>query len=174
MRGETFDLVPKFTLIVDANTRPRIRTTDVAMRARMTLVPFKVNFDGREDRELPERLKAEAPAILRWAIDGAVEWHRSGLGIPASVAEASREYIDSEDSLLRFLEDETETIPGHRAPGIPLYERYQKWAIEEGTAPVSRKAFGTMMPERGFEKYNVNGMRGFVGLRLRDGLEDEA
>ena len=106
MRCDPFDFTPKFTLIVDANTKPRIRTTDPAMRARMTLIPFSQSFLGREDRGLPERLKAEGPAILRWMIDGAVAWQREGLGIPSTVEEASRSYLDAEDTLAEFISEE--------------------------------------------------------------------
>ena len=172
MRGETFDLVPKFTLIVDANTRPRIRTTDVAMRSRMTLIPFRVSFTGREDRTLPERLKAEAPGILRWAIDGAVAWQREGLRIPASVEKASREYLDSEDSLAHFLEDETQPAPGNRVAANVLYARYRAWAIGQGIASATQRAFGGMLTERGVERFNSNGARGFIGLRLRGSLAE--
>jgi putative DNA primase/helicase len=169
MRGETFDLQPKFTLVVDANTKPRIRTTDVAMRARMTLIPFGVSFAGREDRGLAERLLAEAPAILRWAIEGAVEWQRGGLRIPESALAASREYMDSEDSLAHFLEDETVPAPGTRLAAAAVYARYRTWATEQGVTPATLRAFGGMLTERGIERDRAASARGYVGLRLRDG-----
>lgn len=170
MRQDSFDFVPKFTLIVDGNTRPRIRTTDVAMRSRMTLIPFAETFAGREDRELPERLRAEAPAILRWAIEGAVAWQREGLRIPGSVDRASREYLDSEDGLADFLEDETIAAPGERVPAGAIYARYRGWAQDQGLAPVTQRAFGGMLSERGVERSkSTGGARVFVGLRLRGG-----
>lgn len=173
MRQDAFDFVPKFTLIVDGNTKPRIRTTDVAMRSRMTLIPFTASFAGREDRELPDRLKGEAGAILRWAIDGAVAWQRDGLRIPASVDRASRDYLDSEDSLAHFLEDETVAAPGNRVTAAALYSRYRGWAAEQGVAAATARAFGGMLSERGIERYRDMTSRGFVGLRLRDAFADE-
>jgi putative DNA primase/helicase len=154
-------------------TKPRIRTTDVAMRARMTLIPFAVNFEGREDRGLPERLKAEAGAILRWAIEGAVEWQRSGLRVPAAVERASRDYMDSEDSLAHFLEDETTAAPGVRVARDTLYARYRVWAGGQGVVPATNRAFVSMLRERCplISEFNSNGTRGFVGLQLRDAFE---
>lgn len=173
MRQDAFDFAPKFTLIVDANTRPRIRTTDVAMRSRMTLIPFKATFAGREDRGLPARLEAEGPAILRWAIEGAVDWQRGGLGIPATVEAASREYLDSEDSLADFLADETEAVPGGRVTVDALYNRYRTWAADQGMNPATKRAFGDMVVERKFERTKLTGgTRGFTGLRLRDTIAE--
>jgi putative DNA primase/helicase len=129
MRQDAFDFTPKFTLVVDTNTRPRIRTTGVAMRSRMTLIPFLASFAEREDRGLPGRLEAEAPAILRWAIDGAVDWQRGGLRIPASVEAASREYLNSEGSLADFFSDETQAAPGDRVATSVLCQRYRTWRL---------------------------------------------
>ena len=44
--------------------------------------PFLVQIpvDERDPGIWMEKLKAEWPAILRWALDGCLEWQRSGLG----------------------------------------------------------------------------------------------
>jgi P4 family phage/plasmid primase-like protien len=170
MRQDGFDFVPKFTLIVDGNTKPRIRTTDVAMRSRMTLIPFTASFAGREDRGLPERLAAEAGAILRWAIDGAVEWQRGGLRIPAAVEKASREYLDSEDLVGGFLSDETERAPAERVEASILYGRYRAWCDGQGIPAASQKAFSEALSERGIARFRTMAARGFMGLRLRGTL----
>ena len=173
MRQDSFEFTPKFTLIVDANTKPRIRTTDPAMRARMTLVPFTASFMGREDRGLPNRLEAEAGAILRWMIDGAVAWQRDGLRIPASVEQASREYLDAEDSLADFIAEELEEGAEDKVTVAALYQRYRKWAEEQGGKPASKRSFSDMMVERGFARGNgAKNVATFFGIRLRDDFED--
>jgi P4 family phage/plasmid primase-like protien len=173
MRQDAFEFIPKFTLIVDANTKPRIRTTDPAMQARMTLIPFRTSFYKREDRGLPKRLKSEAPQILRWAIEGAVAWQREGLRIPEAVAAASREYLESEDTLAQFIADETHSDAGGKVPISQAYQAYLKWAEDEHVTAVSKRAFGDMMEERGFTRRKAaKGQRVFTGLRLRDVFED--
>ena len=47
--------------------------------------------------ETPEKLKAEWPAILRWAIDGCLEWQRIGLAPPKIVTEATQAYFSDQD-----------------------------------------------------------------------------
>lgn len=175
MRQDSFEFKPKFTLIVDANTKPRIRTTDPAMRARMTLVPFAASFMGREDRGLPDRLKAEAGAILRWMIDGAVSWQRDGLRIPASVEEASSDYLDAEDSLADFIAEELEQGAEDKVTVAALYQRYRAWADSQGSKPATKRSFSDMMAERGFSRGSgAKNVATFYGIRLRDDFEDAA
>ena len=50
------------------------------------MIPFTVTIDdARKDPTLPERLKAELPGILRWALEGCVEWQAHGLQEPPEV-----------------------------------------------------------------------------------------
>lgn len=173
MRQDSFEFTPKFTLIVDANTKPRIRTTDLAMRARMTLVPFTASFMGREDRGLPDRLKGEAGAILRWMIEGAVAWQREGLRIPASVEQASRDYLDAEVSLADFIAEEIEEDAGANVTVAALYERYTKWAEEQGCKPMTRRSLSDGMVERGLDRRKgAKNASKFFGIKLRDDFED--
>ena len=77
MRCDFFDFVPKFKLWIVGNHKPRLDNVVEAMRRRMLLVPFTVQIPPEErDPNLPAKLKAEWPAILRWAIDGCLEWQR--------------------------------------------------------------------------------------------------
>jgi putative DNA primase/helicase len=75
MRQDFFDFLPKFKLWITGNHKPRLNNVDEAMRRRMLLVPFLVQIPVEErDPDLPEKLKAEWPAILRWCLDGCLEW----------------------------------------------------------------------------------------------------
>lgn len=173
MRQDSFEFTPKFTLIIDGNTKPRIRTTDVAMKARMTLVPFTASFVGREDRGLPDRLKAEAGAILRWMIDGAVAWHREGLGIPAAVEAASTAYLAAEDVLADFIADEITQDLGAKVTVKELYQRYLEWCDQERSKPMSKRALSDAMGERGYDRANgAQNVAIFPHISLRDHFSD--
>jgi hypothetical protein len=57
-----------------------------AIRPRLHMLPFLVTIPPeRRDPSLPEELKAEWPAILRWSIDGCREWQQRGLAPPPAV-----------------------------------------------------------------------------------------
>jgi putative DNA primase/helicase len=109
MRCDFFDFVPKFKLWIVGNHKPRLDSVDEAMRQRLLLVPFTVQIPP-EDRDpaLAEKLRAEWPAILRWAIDGCLEWQRIGLAPPPIVTQATEDYFNDQDLLGQWLEDCTE------------------------------------------------------------------
>ena len=77
MRGDFFEYTPQFKLIFAANHKPSLKVVDEAMRSRFLLLPFTVTIPAEErDKNLPEKLRVERPAILRWAIDGCLAWQR--------------------------------------------------------------------------------------------------
>jgi putative DNA primase/helicase len=90
MRQDFFDFDPTFKLFISGNHKPRLRNVDEAMRRRMLLVPFTVEIPKAErDPKLMEKLRAEWPAILRWALNGCLEWQRIGLAPPGRNAEGT-------------------------------------------------------------------------------------
>jgi phage/plasmid-associated DNA primase len=45
-------------------------------------VPFRKTFSAEErDPHLLEKLKAEAPHIMAWMVEGCLEWQRRGLAV---------------------------------------------------------------------------------------------
>ena len=90
MRQDYFDFTPTFKLFIVGNHKPRLRSVDEAMRRRLLLVPFTVQIPPAErDTDLPRKLEAEWPAILRWCLDGCLEWQRDGLAPPEIVRAAT-------------------------------------------------------------------------------------
>ena len=80
MRQDFFEFDPQFKLMVVGNNKPSLRGVDEAIRRRLHLIPFTVTIPPDErDPDLPDKLRAEWPAILRWAIDGCLAWQREGL-----------------------------------------------------------------------------------------------
>ena len=81
MRRDFFTYFPLFKLTVSGNHKPGLKNVDEAARRRMRLALFQ-HRPAVVDKLLPEKLKAEWPGILRWMIDGCLEWQRDGLGTP--------------------------------------------------------------------------------------------
>jgi putative DNA primase/helicase len=52
------------------NTLPNFGSHTGAMAARLLIIPFDESFEGREDRALTDKLIAELPGILNWALAG--------------------------------------------------------------------------------------------------------
>jgi putative DNA primase/helicase len=106
MRQDFFEYTPQFKLVIVGNHKPALRNVDEAMRRRIHLVPFTVTIPPAErDKELFEKLKPEWPGILRWAVDGCLEWQEIGLAPPPAIIAATDEYLAEEDALARWIEE---------------------------------------------------------------------
>jgi P4 family phage/plasmid primase-like protien len=169
MRQDFFTYEPQFTLFVAGNHKPSLKGVDEAIRRRVLLVPFLQNIPAEErDKDLPHKLKAEWPAILRWMIGGCLEWQRQGLNPPMSVREASEDYLAAEDVLGQWLEERC--IVSHMielTKTASLYADWREWCERGGMSPGSTKTFSQLLSERGFRHRRDNAGKGFVGLGLR-------
>ena len=133
MRGDFFDFDPQLTLMIAGNNQPSFRGVDEAIRARVVLVPFTVTIPPeRRDKGLSDKLRGEGPEILRWAIDGALQWLDKGLDVPAKVAAASTEYMDDEDTLGQFLTDETAPDAAGFVTSTDIHFRFGQWCEKQG------------------------------------------
>ncbi len=168
MRGDFFDFDPQLTLMIAGNNQPSFRGVDEAIRARVVLVPFLVTIPPeRRDKSLPEKLKAEGPEILRWAIEGALQWQERGLDVPAKVVVASTEYLDDEDTLGQFLVEETVTDPAGFVTTTDLHDRFKFWCERQGLHAWTLHTLRKELKSRGFQDHRRPHGRGFIGLKTR-------
>lgn len=169
MRQDFFEFKPQFKLMLVGNHKPSLRGVDEAMRRRLHLVPFAVTIPEEErDLELPEKLRDEWPAILRWAIDGCLQWQEQGLSPPDVVTEATEAYLESEDALTLWMEDCTEPDVTHWEAAGVLFASWRKWAESAGEFIGSQKRFSGSLEERGLQRHRQGGtgVRGYFGLRV--------
>lgn len=165
MRQDEFTFDPQCTLLIAGNHMPPFHAVDDAMRARLLLVPFREHISAEErDRNLKSKLRSEWPAILRWAIDGAVEWQNIGLDAPRAVQTASENYLDDEDLLGEFMTDCLRESPGSIVATGMLYSVFTRWCDQRGMRPWSQHAMRTALKERGYvfgRKTHARGLKGY-------------
>jgi len=178
MRQDDFEFDPVFKLIICGNHKPRLNCVDVAMRARLLLVPFTVQIPvGERDKKLMDKLREEWPAILRWAMDGCLEWQRIGLAPPAVVVKATEDYFSDEDSFLQWLEDECEVDHNNKYITAAVGDLYASWSTfcrDNGDDPGSKKAFAEALEGHGFERTTVGHAktRSYRYIRLKHGMSN--
>ena len=163
---DPFTFTPRFKLLVVGNHMPVLRTVDAALRRRLCVVPFAAR-PAMPDRTLEARLRAEAPAILRWMIDGCLDWRDNGLGRPASVLEATETYLTGQDVFGQFLADACETGPAHEETATSLYAAWCAHARAAGEPPGTARLFGAMLERRGMTRWRTAKARVYRGVRLR-------
>ena len=78
MRQDNFTFRPQFKLTITGNYQPTLQSAEPAMQRRLNIVPF-TRTPAEPDKQLEEKLRDEWPAILRWMIDGCLEWRKDGL-----------------------------------------------------------------------------------------------
>jgi P4 family phage/plasmid primase-like protien len=168
MREDFFTYQPHFKLLFAGNNRPTLTKLDDAMRRRFHMVPFLIKPKTPNNR-LTAQLEQELPAILQWAIEGALEWQRIGLAPPAAVLAATAEYFEDQDALGQWLRENTTAAPGQFAQSHVLYTDWREFANEASEEAGSEKRFVQALQTRGFErkKQGGTGLRGFMGLRLK-------
>jgi hypothetical protein len=99
MRQDFFEFRKTHKHVIAGNHKPALRLVDEAIRRRLHLIPWSAKFDkGRRDREMPQKLRAEAGAILAWAIRGCQRWLNVSLNAPEIVRSATENYLSAQDT----------------------------------------------------------------------------
>ena len=147
----TFQPVAKFFLAV--NHRPKVLDDSFGFWRRVRLIPFNRQFTGADDdKNLLEKLIAEASGILNWLLEGCLQWQAHGLdNIPVSISTATTEYQNESDPLSQFILDQCVINPQGKVPGKQLYEAYTKWCTDQGMRDreqLTNTAFGRRMKEK--------------------------
>src|SRR5262249_25073615 len=160
---------PTLKLFITGNSRPRLDNVDAAMRRRLLMVPFTVQIPQAErDPYLAVKLEQEWPAILRWAVDGCLEWQRIGLAPPKIVTEATEEYFSNQDLHQQWLDEWTaDGGPYAFTPLNTLFASWKKWCEDHNLVAGSANLLSDTLADRGFVRKRRNTGSGFVSLILK-------
>jgi putative DNA primase/helicase len=140
-------------LWVTTNHRPIIN--DDAMWRRLRPIPW-LKVPESPDPDLKEYIfdpEGALPAVLSWAVEGAIKLlgssSRDSLGWCTAVSESADIYRKNEDRIGIFLNEETKESEGARLPVKALYAVYRLWSDERGERPMTQIAFQRKMSDRG-------------------------
>lgn len=171
MRQDFFSFKPAFKLVIVGNHAPGFTNVDEAIRRRVHLIPFGVTIPTWErDPDLPEKLKAEWPGILSWAIQGCLQWQRQGLAQPPVVRDATGNYLADEDAITRFVNQncvlgEPEALEEVQV----LFAAWRDWGAATGEHTGSIKRFSRALDALKLVRVSHPASRraAFRGIRLR-------
>jgi putative DNA primase/helicase len=168
MRQDFFEYVPAFKLFIVGNHKPSLRSVDEAIRRRFHLIPFSVTIPSADrDPDLGEKLKAEWPGILAWMIEGCLSWQEIGLRPPKAVLEATAAYLESEDAISAWIEEECERDPAAWEASAELFLSWKAWAERAAEHPGTMKRFVQQLEARGLQPQRTWQGRGFTGIRTK-------
>jgi putative DNA primase/helicase len=170
MRQDFFSFQPTFKLLIVGNHCPELHSADDAMRRRVNIVPFD-HKPERPDHDLESKLVAEWPAILRWMIDGCLDWQVHRLVRPNSVIAATTTYFNDQDLIGQWLDEDCDAEPGNTHKwdtSSALFKSWSAYAERSGERPGNTKSFAEAMRGRGFELHKGGkGARQYRGVQLR-------
>lgn len=168
MREDFWHFDPSHTFLMLTNHKPIISGTDVAIWARLRLVPWDVVIPPEErDLKLADKLALELDAVLSWLVGGYKEWREQGLGDPDDVVTATENYRGESDAIGRFLRD---CCMDHgQVRSSDLFDAWQKWCIGENEDAGSQTMFSTELTNRGYDKKPTNAGKFWQGVGLAGG-----
>ena len=186
-------LMPRHLCMLTTNYMPEMAGGVIAaMVERLLVIEFPVTFRDlmpgevetltlrQCDKMLKERMRAEEgqSALFAWLVEGAVAWYSSKGSLkqtaPPQVTAVTRTYLDDQDQVRGFLEEQCEFGVGQRVSSAALFERYRSTHED-----ASSKWFHAQMKTKGFLKKTVRlscggQVQGYEGFSLSAAaLDDE-
>lgn len=131
-------------VMVLSNLVPRFADASGAIVSRFLMLPFEVQFLGREETDLTERLIRELPGILNWSLDGLDRLRHTG---KFSTSAHAGELIDNmrhqSSPVKMFVEDECKRGPGEKIKKDDLFAAFRTWCKETGNTPGTTQQFSS-------------------------------
>jgi putative DNA primase/helicase len=159
-----FTYLPTYKIFMLTNNKPSIYERKKAVWERIHLNEFNRYFEKNErDKELDSKLESEMEGILRWALEGCMEWQRQGLNPPQEVRDAVKKYADEQDTIGQYIQECCYAdISNEELWAAPkqLYQNYKSWCADGGFKPLNLNNFGAEIKERfhyGTKRVQFNG-----------------
>ena len=165
---ETFS--PSHSIVLYTNYLPRVGSSDDGTWRRIVPIEFKAKIDESSDiTNYASVLVREAgPAILTWAIQGAVNFANNGYKLTLSddVAMSAEAYRDQEDWLQNFLREMCILEPGATVRAGELYQTYKNWSKSAGDYTRRLSDFNTEMERHGFTSKAPKNKKCWIGVKI--------
>lgn len=183
---------PNHSIFLHTNHVPYGLTADFAMTERMLLVEFPnmyvddveeskkkypawaARFRGK-NKELKEELtSAGLSGILRWLVEGCLEWQQTGLSPPDAIIKAVDKLSAEEDYVGQFVGDCLNIVPDQpdaRLPCKSMYAAFEWWWSENMDSRQKRmpamKTVNKQLRDRGFIIDKRGGRTHVFGMILK-------
>lgn len=162
-----FSFMPKFKIWMATNNKPIIRGTDLGIWRRIFPFPFIHTFTEEEkDKELPEKLQAEADKILGWCIKGFQIYSKlKTIKKPQCLEDEIKEYQEQMDVISQFLSSECKMVATANVACRNAYKSYKSWCIDNNAFLMSEMKFSKELQKKGFKVIENNqGVKSYQGF----------
>ncbi|MEV5145562.1 phage/plasmid primase, P4 family [Streptomyces sp. NPDC052727] len=127
-------------LMILSNELPYFGDSSGVIAKRFVVLSMTVSWLGKEDPTLFDRLKAEMPGILNWALDGLARLEAKGrITEPVCSREAVTTMQDTASPTSAFIRERCTTGPTCSVPVDDLWAVWREWAEDNGVRAVGTK-----------------------------------
>ncbi|MFE2290629.1 phage/plasmid primase, P4 family [Streptomyces sp. NPDC059452] len=127
-------------LMVLTNELPNFGDSSGVIARRFVVLNMTVSWLGREDTGLTDKLAAEMPGIINWALDGLARLERNGrFTEPASSQDAITMMQDTASPTSAFVRERCTTGPTRDVPVDVLWNAWREWAEDNGVRAIGTK-----------------------------------
>lgn len=150
-------IVPTHSMILQTNYKPKAPADDKALWSRNILVPFNARFvknpkEGTNERPIKESLKdellEESSGILRWLIEGCLEYQKIGLKIPQSIIDQTECYRKENDNIALFIDQFCILSDEFNTPCLKMELAIKEFFKEEALPVPKRNEISSYMKEK--------------------------
>jgi putative DNA primase/helicase len=130
-------------LMILSNELPHFGDSSGVIARRFILLNMTVSWLGKEDPTLTDKLIAEMPGIINWALDGLARLETTGrITEPVSSREAVTTMQDTASPTSAFLRERCTVGPACTVPVDALWAVWREWAEDNGVRAGNKQVFG--------------------------------
>jgi len=125
---------------------------------------------------LDKKLQSELPGILAWAMEGCLEYQKTGLQLPNTVLNAVNQYRSEADPVEKFILDccfrpKSKFVKKLYTISAELFAEWKNWCGKNGIDVGSHDAFSKILVSKGYEtgrkRSGETQHRIFKGIKLK-------
>jgi putative DNA primase/helicase len=162
--------------VVLTNELPRIADASGALTSRFIVLTLTRSFYDQEDLALTDKLQAELPCILNWALRGLVRLRERGhFKMPKASLVAIRQLEDLASPISAFVREWCVVEHDASVRTRWLYEAWRCWTEQNGQKPSAYHVFGRDL-HAALPQVRVKGKgndRAYIGIRLSESGQAE-
>lgn len=146
-----FEFIPLAKPHMSGNDYPQFDGSDGGMRRRLLVIewPVKIAEDDQRDFDVVVgELMEEAPGILNWLIEGAIDYLQNGLFVSEETRANTQDYFDEMDPTAMFIRDCVREAPGQSVGARSMYQAYKSHCEANARRPIFETKFGRIMKKK--------------------------
>jgi putative DNA primase/helicase len=165
-----FEFTPCAKTHMSGNDFPEFDGSDGGMQRRLIVMEWPVTIAEADQLDIDivlADLLTEAPGILNWLIEGALDYLENSLVVSDETRAFTKEYFDEMDPAANFVRDCVSAEPGHSEKARDMYKAYVAHCAANARKPVFETRFGRVLKKK-FKRDDSGRVRLYVDIRLHD------